>query len=299
MKRLPWLKRDHKLDIAGSLLVVTATVMFLLALALGPQVQFGWTSPAVIGLFATGALLVPVITWHMLRTAEPLVPLEILSNPVVLTATSSVFFSMAALIGLTVFVPLFLELSLGKTASQAGMALVAYMIGTVIGANFAGRTMARIKHYKRLPMAGLAIASLALAWLAWRAGSIGFVEFEIALIIIGIGSGNQFPVTTVAVQNAVDPRDMGVATGTLAFMRALGSSIGVAVVGAVGAASGIAISMGESSTRPAGAIEHVAGSAFTPVFAAASISLGLGFVMLALMPELPLRGRAVASPPSE
>jgi len=93
------------------------------------------------------------------------------------------------------------------------------------------------------------------------------------------------------VQNAVDPRDIGVVSGVLAFLRALGSSIGVAVVGAVGAASGIAVGMAE----PGAVIDqHVSGAAFSPVFATASISLALGFVMLMLMPEKPLRGRAGA-----
>jgi EmrB/QacA subfamily drug resistance transporter len=298
LKRLPWYKRDHRLDLLGSLLVVLATVAFLLALALAPQPQFGWTSPTVLGLFTAGAVLVPVISWHLLRTPEPLIPLEVLGNRIVLTATFSVFFAMAAMIGLTVFVPLFLELVLGLTASQAGFALVGYMIGTVIGANFAGRTMARVTHYKRLPLIGLALGSAGLAWLAFRADAVALLEFEIVLILVGIGSGQQFPVTTVAVQNAVDPRDIGAATGVIAFMRALGSSIGVAVVGAVGAASGITVSMREAGadTAAAAATHHLPGSVFAPVFIAASISLALGFVMLALMPARPLRGGAPAAP---
>ena len=290
--RLPWQKRDHRLDVLGSLLVVLATVALMLALALAPQPQFGWSSPIVLALLAAGLALAPVIAWHLLRTPEPLIPLEVLANPVVLMATFSVFFAMAALIGMTVFVPLFLVLALGQTASQAGFALVGYMIGTVIGANFAGKSMARVAHYKRLPLIGLAFASAGLAWLAFRAGSIAFLEFEVVLILVGIGSGQQFPVTTISVQNAVDPRDIGVATGVLAFMRALGSSIGIAVVGAVGAASGIAASMGETGTGGTASAEfqRVPGGAFAPVFIAVSISLALGFVLLALMPARPLRG---------
>lgn len=291
LKRLPWMRREHKLDVVGSLLVVTATVLLLLALALGPQEKFGWSSATVLGLVAAGAMLVPVVVWHMLRASEPLVPLEVLGNRVVLLATLSVFFAMAALIGLTVFVPLYLVLVLGQTTSQAGAGLVGYMIGTVVGANFAGRTMARVAHYKRLPLIGLAIASAGLAWVAYRAGSIGYIEFEIVLILVGVTSGQQFPITTVAVQNAVDPRDMGIATGTLAFMRALGSSIGIAAIGAVAAASGIQISDGESASLAAGTANQVAAASFGPIFITASISLGLGFVMLALMPERPLRGR--------
>lgn len=294
LKRLPWHKRDHTLDVVGAVLVVLATVALMLALAFGPQPQFGWLSPLVLGLLAMAGVLAAVIARHMVTTGQPLIPLDVLGNRVVLTATFSVFFAMAAFIGLTVFIPLFLQLVLGMSSSQAGLALVGYMVGTVVGANAAGQTMARIAHYKRLPLAGLAAGCLGLAWISYRAATLGFVECELVLIAVGIGSGLQFPVTTVAVQNAVDPRDIGVVSGVLAFLRALGSSIGVAVVGAVGAASGIAVGMAEPG---AGAgivpvVQHLSGAAFAPVFAAASISLALGFAVLAFMPELPLRGRA-------
>ena len=86
------------------------------------------------------------------------------------------------------------------------------------------------------------------------------------------------------------------AAGVLAFMRALGSSIGVAVVGAVGAASGIMVSAHESSINGTAvrAIEHVPGNVFAPVFIAVSLSFALSFVMLALMPERPLRGHVAS-----
>ncbi len=291
LKKLPWAKRDHKLDVLGSILVMLATVALMLALAFGPQPGWGWTSPLVLGLFGTAVALALVISRHMVVTPEPLIPLDVLGNRVVLTATFSVFFAMAAFVGLVVFIPLFLQLVLGMSTSQSGTALVGYMLGTVLGASVAGQTMARIPHYKRMPLVGLAVGCLGLAWIAWRAPVLGFMECELILILVGIGSGLQFPVTTVSIQNAVDPRDIGVATGVLAFLRALGSSIGIAAVGAVGAASGIAVGMGEAGAT---AGQHMSGAAFTPVFAAASVSLALGFAMLALMPELALRGRAGA-----
>lgn len=294
LKRLPWQRREHRLDALGALLVIMTTVMFLLALALAPQPHFGWTAPSVLGLLAAGAVLLPVLARHLLRAPEPLIPLDVLGNRIVLLATSSLFFGMAASIGLTVFVPLFLELALGLTPSEAGLGLVGYMVGTVAGANFAGRMLGRLEHYKRLPVMGLAIAGMALAWLAFRAKSIGLVEFECVLILAGMCSGQQYPTVTVSVQNAVDPRDLGAATGVLSFMRALGSSIGVAVFGAVGVASGIAINIAEHAldAREPAAAANISAEAFAPIFAAASICLVLSAIMLGLMPARPLRGRS-------
>ena len=149
-------------------------------------------------------------------------------------------------------------------------------------------TMASFTHYKRLPVLGLAVAALCLVWLAWRAPAIGLTEMVLVLIVTGIGGGVQFPVTTVAVQNAVDPRDMGVATGVLAFLRALGSSIGIAIIGAVGAAGGVTVAMAGQSVGAA--VATTPGSAFSGVFLTAAACTALGCAMLALMPELPLRG---------
>jgi MFS family permease len=292
LERLPWQRREHRLDTMGAVLVILTTVMFLLALALAPQPTFGWSDQRVLGLLAAGAMLLPVLIGHMLRTPEPLIPLDVLGNPIVLLATSSLFFGMAASIGLTVFIPLFLELALGLSPSEAGLGLVAYMIGAVAGASFAGQMLGRIEHYKRLPVAGLASASIVLAWLAIRAGRLTLLEFEGMLVLAGICSGQQFPIVTVCVQNAVDPRDIGVATGVLAFMRALGSSIGIAVFGAVAVVSGIAINIAEHGVGPGAkvAVQSVSATAFAPIFAAASFCLAMSSLTLGLMPARPLQG---------
>jgi predicted MFS family arabinose efflux permease len=271
------------------LLVVTTTICFMLALTLGGG-KDGWRSPLVIALLASAATMGTLFAWRLRRIAEPLIPLDVLANRVVLTATGSVFFAMAAFISLSVYIPLFLELVLRLSPSWAGLALVGYMIGTVIGANLAARTMVRFQHYKRMPLIGLGVSALCLGALAWFAPVIGVAETELLLIVAGIASGMQFPVTTVSVQNAVDPRDMGVATSVLAFLRSLGSAIGVAAIGAVGAASGIVVGRAEGGALDASSTIAAHGSQFTPVFAAAAMSLVLSFCSLLMMEERPLRG---------
>jgi EmrB/QacA subfamily drug resistance transporter len=287
LKRVPWERRPHKLDVLGSVLVVTATASLMLALAFGPQARFGWTSSVVLALFAGAALLTPLIAWHLLRAREPLVPVEVLGNRIVLAATSSVFFSMASSIGLTVIVPLYFELALHMTASQAGLGLLGYTVGTTIGALYAGRAMVYVEDYKLLPTFGLLVAAAGLAWLALRADLAGFIEAEIVLILIGIGTGPQFPTTTVAVQNAVEPHNVGIATGVSSFLRALGAAVGVAVIGAVAAAAGISVNEG-LHTSPAD-LQGLTGEAFRPVFLAMSAFVILGLILLAIMPAKPLR----------
>lgn len=294
LKQAPWQRREHRLDILGAVLVVVATIALMLGLTLGGA-GHGWTSLTVVGLLVLAVVLGLIFTWHLLRAPEPLIPLEVLANPVVRYATTSVFFAMASFIGLVVYIPLYLELTHGFSASEAGLALVGYMIGTVAGANFAARTMPKVTHYRRLPVLGLCLSIAALAVLAAFAGTLPFWAIEGLLIAIGLGSGAQFPVTTVATQNAVDPRDMGVATGVLGFLRALGSAVGVAVIGAVGSAAGIGNALvmhavgGVTEVAPA-AGENL-GSAFAPVFWACALSLVASVALLSRMPERALRGR--------
>lgn len=277
--------------------MVVATVLLMLGLTLGGAGS-PWWSPTVSGSLAAALGLAAVLVLHLLRTDEPLIPLEVLRNPVVLWATTSVFFAMAAFIGLVVYIPLYLELVHGLSASASGLALVGYMIGTVAGANFAARRMAHMAHYRRLPVAGLMVSVAALGVLAISAGALPFVAVEGLLIVIGLGSGAQFPVTTVATQNAVDPRDMGVATGVLGFLRALGSAIGIAIIGTIGSASGIGNALllhagaGGAPTADASGL----GAAFTPVLAACAVSLSVSLVLLSQMPERPLKGRSDPKP---
>jgi MFS family permease len=293
LKRLPWNRRDHKLDVWGAVLVVSATSCLLLALAFAPQAGVGWSSPRVIGLLVATVVLYVSAWRHLRRFPAPLIPLDVLTNKVVRFATSSMFCTMTCNISLSVFVPLYLLFVLHQTTAKAGLGLVPFMIGTVIGSNSAARTMAKVTHYKRLPVAGLALGALSLAYVAARVSTLGFWEFEVLILATGIFNGFQFPIVIVAVQNSVDPRDIGVATGVLTSMRALGSSIGVAIIGAVGAASGIAIGRGKPTggEHAVSVMREVTASSFAPVFLVAAMAALMSSILFAAMPELPLRGR--------
>ena len=132
LAKLPWTKRDHTLDWLGAFLIVSATVSLMLALTFGGKGE-GWTSPPVVALFVAAVVLAGLFAWQLTRAAEPLIPIAVLQNPVVKLGTLSVFFAMAAFVGMSIYVPLYLELVLGLSASNAGFALVGYMVGTVFG----------------------------------------------------------------------------------------------------------------------------------------------------------------------
>jgi EmrB/QacA subfamily drug resistance transporter len=295
LKGLPQIRRDHRLDILGSLLMTSATVALMLLLTIG-GVRVAWTSPAILTLGLIALFLTVWLVAHLARETEPLIPLDIFRNEVVGVATLSIFFSMFAFVGSTVYLPIYFEYVMGTDPTLAGAGLIALLGGSVIGANSAGRYMPRIAHYKRMPIVGLAVAFAALVLLSAFAPNLTFWQAEALVLLLGIGMGPLFPTATVAVQNAVDPRDLGIATATLAFLRTFGSAIGVAAIGAVVLGFGVVSDLGlpAHGTAADPLLAERAGQAFIIVFAVQAAAIAISLSCMLSMEERPLRGAAPA-----
>jgi EmrB/QacA subfamily drug resistance transporter len=294
LKKLPRVHRPHRLDFLGAGLVVVATIAFLLACTWGGT-TFPWGSPVILSLFAATIVIGGVVAWHLKRTEEAIIPLRVLVNPSVSYATLCLFFTSAGYVGISVYAPLYFEMVHGLDASASGAALVAFMIGTVVGANFGGRYMSRVKSYKRLVQVGTSIGIVAVLILALWSARLPFALVEVLIFGFGAGIGVQFPVATISVQNAVEPSDLGAATATLALLRSLGSVFGVAALGAVLLSTGVVQSLGEGVSHAAehsAAAQANAAAAFSYVFYAAAGFLFLGQLMFGFVVERPLRERA-------
>lgn len=296
LRRLPRHERPHRLDVLGAVLMVGATVSLLLALSWGGR-TYGWASGPILGLFAGSAILWGLFALRLATAGEPLIPPEILRNPVVRAGTLAAAFGMGTYIGLTIYMPVYFETIMGLTAAEAGLALIPLMVGTVCGATVSGRMMMHIAHYKRLPIAGVSVAILATAALAWHPAGLPFWLIEVALAVLSIGLGTLLPVTTVAIQNSVDLHQLGTATGTMNFFRQLGGALMVALLGAIvlgGAGVSAEALPGEPVRGVIGAAADMA-PVFRWTFAAAAAALGLALAGLIVMEERPLRGSV--SPP--
>jgi sugar phosphate permease len=289
LRKLPIAAKHHRIDGLGALLLVAATALLLLALNWGGS-EYPWLSREIFGLLACSAVIWSAFALRLLRAAEPLISLEVLGNPIVLAGTLSLFLLQAANIGLAVYLPVYLQSILGLSASESGTAMLGLMLGTVAGATFSGRTIARVVHYKRIAMVGVTFAILCLGILSLVAGHASLLIVEILTTCIGLGSGTTFPVATVSVQNAVDQAHLGVATGVLTFLRSLGSALGVAILGAVALGYGLPLA-GEGTQAASTAVEALA---FVMIFFTAAAMLVMALVALVLMPEKPLRGHPEA-----
>ncbi len=298
LQRLPRNERPHQLDWAGAALMITATFALMLAMTWGGA-RYPWWSAPILGLMAGSAVLWLLFGLRLATAAEPFVPLSVLREPVVGGIVIAAFFSIGAVIGLSIYMPLYLELVLGLSPSASGAALIAFTLGTVMGAFAAGRSLGRHTHYKRLPLAGLVLAIMCFAVMAAASDRLSLAVVACLLFVGGGGIGTMYPVTTVLIQNVVPPHQFGVATGTLNFFRLLGGTIVVAgfgaiVLGKIGTSGGLATldHLSRSGALPPANYAAV----FSWVFAAACACLVAALIALASIEERPLRGPTARQP---
>jgi EmrB/QacA subfamily drug resistance transporter len=302
LKKLPRNDRPHRLDIIGALLLVLASVLLLLAISWG-GVSYPWMSLQILGLVAGSAAAWVLFALRVLTAPEPFLPVGVLRDQVVATATLSGFFGIGTMVGLSIYMPLFFQSVKHLSAAESGFALIPLSIGTVFGAQFSGRVMARVQHYKRAPIIGLLVAIVLTSVLAAFAGDLDMITIQILLAVLGAGLGTLFPVTLVVAQNAVALHHLGTATAAVNFMRSLGSAILVAAFGAI-LLAGLGTISDQAGTSVEAKIASAAESgislagAFTGVFIAAAVCAAIALIMLLIMEERPLRGGRVSAPTS-
>ena len=289
LKRVPFHPRPHKLDVIGAALMMAAAVVLLLALTWGGR-KYAWISPAIIGLLVASVLLWGLFAFRLAHAAEPFLPLSVLGNAVVRSAALAGACNMGALVGMTIFVPLYFEVALHLSAGQSGFALIPMLGATVAFSTVTGRLMMRFGRYKRMALIGLSCSILALAVLAIWPADMPIWLVLLVLTAVGCGIGTVFPISTVALQNAVTQMQMGIATAAANFFRSLFSSLVVAALGAIvlaqlGGGTGSAV---ETLARAASAQELTI--AFRFVFLACALVLAFGMAFLIALEELPLKG---------
>jgi EmrB/QacA subfamily drug resistance transporter len=299
LKRLPRHERPHRLDMVGAVLMVGAAIALLMALSWG-GIRYAWGSPPILGLVGVSALLWVLFCWRLMTAPEPFIPLAMVREPVVGAIVVAGFFGIGTIIGLSIFMPLYIELVLGQSASAAGVVLIAFMCGATIGSLLAGRLLSRLHRYKRVPMVGLPLGIAMLAIFAIWPDRFSVAGVAALLPLGGVGMGTMYPTTTVLIQNAVLPHQLGTATGTLNFFRQLGGALVVAVFGAIVLGG---FDVHASGTLVLQRLSAAGGSAdfalaFRWVFIAGAGFLGAAFLAVLCIVERPLRGPALRPQPA-
>jgi predicted MFS family arabinose efflux permease len=290
LRRLPRNERPHRLDVIGAILIVTASVAFMLALNLGGK-TYPWLSAPVFALFAMALVIGGAFVWRLLTAPEPLIPIAILTEPIVRWSVTANSFGWSAIIGLNIFLPIYLQSVIGLSPTNAGLSLMVLMMSLNSSAGLCGQVLGRVTHYKILPMIMLVIAIAAVAVLALWADRMTMLSFEVLLFLIGAGFGPAPALCMVSLQNAVARHQLGIAVGTLAFSRNLFATMLVALLGVIVLAVTSSLAPGEAGafggTLPQASAE--AAQAFRRVFLVAAGCFVIAFVALALIEERPLR----------
>jgi EmrB/QacA subfamily drug resistance transporter len=230
--RLPFPRHQHRVDYLGALLMVAAVSSLLLMLVWGGR-DYAWDSPMILGLGVAGVVLTGLfIAWEA-RASEPILPLRLFRNRIFTVSSALAFVIGCALFGGIVFLPLFLQAVTGASATASGLLLLPLMVGLMFTSIMSGRIISRTGHYRMWPIAGTAIATFGMLLLSRMDADTGRIESSVSMLVLGIGIGMVMQVLILAVQNAVDFRDMGVATSSSTFFRQMGGSFGVAVFGAI------------------------------------------------------------------
>jgi MFS family permease len=294
MKRLPRHDRRHQLDIIGAAIMIVAATLFLIALTSGGT-RYPWTSPIILGLVGMSLMLTTAFAWWLKRAPEPFLPLDVMRNPVMRAGTAATSCTMGAVLGLTVYMPLYFQVTHKLSATEAGFALIPIVVMTTPGSMLSGRCMMYLRRYKVSAVAGAIIAIMsASALVLWPAMPLSGVVA--ALTFIGFGAGTIYPTSTVSIQNAVARHQVGTATGAMNFFRALASTLAVAIMGAILLSGLDAVPERGTGVELLVAAASQAGmdmaAVFRWVFVASDIFLGLALIAILLMEERPLHGPA-------
>jgi MFS family permease len=221
---------------------------------------------------------------------EPFIPLSVLRDGAVRVGTASGFFAVGLVIALTIVLPLYAQLALGLTVSESAWTIIALQGAATLTSIVGGRLLVRFTHYKRVPVAGLLLSIAALVPLAMAPTGLSPWAALGLIALVGLGLGPTFPFTVVVVQNAVALHQLGVATGTMNFFRAMGSTFIVSGFGAMVLAATPVVTRGLSAGAVLAGAD--AAEAFRWVFAAAIVCLAVALASILALEERPLRGSA-------
>ena len=229
---LPSRRSEHRIDFLGAALLTAGVVPLLLVAEKGRE--WGWGSPLTLSLLAVGFVGLGLFVPRQSRMGEEaILPLRVFRNRIFSVASTTSFLVGAAMFGGLTSVPLYLQIVRGKSPTEAGLLMVPFMVGIVVSSQTSGRIMGRTGRYKIFPIIGTALMSFAMLLFSTLRFDTPIWHAEVFMVVMGLGLGLSMQTLVISVQNALPPRDMGIATSSVTFFRSMGATFGVAIALAI------------------------------------------------------------------
>jgi EmrB/QacA subfamily drug resistance transporter len=313
---------SHSIDWLGAFFLAAGASALILMTTWGGT-QYPWASVPIVGLGVTGVLLLAAFIVVERRVTEPILPFRLFRNSVFNVAGGVGFVIGLAMFGAITFLPVFLQLVDGASATNSGLNILPLMAGLLVASISSGQIISRRGRYKIFPVVGTALSAVGIFLLSTIDPQTPRVLLSAYMVVLGLGLGCVMQVLVIAVQNAVEQRDLGVGTASATFLRSMGASFGVAIFGAIFSnelASNLRKNLPGSALRgginPASLEGNPATLAHLPsaihtglvnsvseslhvVFLAAVPILVVAFLLTLLLREIPLRTRARGIPAAE
>ncbi|QYE35498.1 MFS transporter [Polymorphobacter sp. PAMC 29334] len=223
---------ERRVDWIGSALILMTFVPLLLALTWGGH-AYAWGSPVIVAMLGGAVAGLAVLLLYSRNKDHAVVPLGLFANPVFARGNLALFIINVAFMGIVMFLPLYLQVARGVTATASGFALLPLMGGVLVGSVVSGRTASKTKQYKPVLVVGGLLSLLGVGLMLQVGPETSRNALMLRLAVLGLGLGPAMGMFTLAIQSAVEPRRVGVATASAQFFRQIGSTIGVALFGAI------------------------------------------------------------------
>jgi EmrB/QacA subfamily drug resistance transporter len=225
---LPHTRREHRIDWPGALSLVVALVPLLIVAEQGRT--WGWTSGGALTCYVVGAAgLVAFVLAERAYGEDAILPLRMFANRTFSVSSASSIVLGAGMFGGILLLPQYLQVVHGSSPTVAGLQMLPLVLGIMTGALSAGQTIARTGKYKIFPLVGVVLMTVALLALSLVVEADTSVWTLVPfMLLLGLGLGFNMQPVILAVQNAVSPREIGVATSSVTFFRQMGGTIGTA-----------------------------------------------------------------------
>jgi EmrB/QacA subfamily drug resistance transporter len=222
----------RSIDWVGTLVLAGGLSGVILYTSLGGT-SYAWTAPEMLAALVGGVALLAVFPFVESRAAEPILPLELFRNATFRTTSAIGFIIGFALFGSVTFIPLYLQIVKGDSATRSGLLMTPMMLGVLATSTASGFLISRYGRYRVFPIVGTAVATVGLYLLSRLEVDTSTAVAAGYMLILGLGLGMVMQVLVLAAQNAVPYRLLGVATSGSTLFRQIGGSIGVSAFGAV------------------------------------------------------------------